>query len=55
MKVYGYTVQTIHEGSEVPKVTVRVFESKNGLEHALDVLVLTDDQEISTFETEVEQ
>ena len=54
MKVYGYTIQTLEDGSEVPQVTVRVFGSMNDLEYALDFLELTDDQELSTFETEVE-
>lgn len=55
MKVYGYTVQTFNKDGEVPDVRVRVFASKNNLEYALESLDLTEDQEISTFETEVEQ
>ena len=54
MKVYGYAVQTF-EDSEVPDVSVRVFASRNNLEYALESLDLTEDQEISTFETEVEE
>ena len=54
MKVYGYTVQTFNKDNEVPDVRVRVFASKNNLEYALESLDLTEDQEISTFETEVE-
>lgn len=54
MKVYGYAVQTFDKGSEVPDVSVRVFVSRNNLDRALESLDLTEDQEISTFETEVE-
>ena len=53
MKVYGYAVQTFD--SEVPDVSVRVFASMNNLEYALESLDITEDQEISTFETEVEE
>ena len=55
MKVYGYAVQTFDKDSEVPDVSVRVFASRNNLEYALENLDLTEDQEISTFETEVEE
>ena len=55
MKVYGYAVQTFDINTEVPGVSVRVFASKNNLEYALESLDLTEDQEISTFETEVEE
>ena len=53
MKVYGYAVQTFD--NEAPDVSVRVFASRNNLEYALESLDLTEDQEISTFETEVEE
>jgi len=55
MKVYGYAVQTFDKGSEVPDVNVRVFASQQALEYAMESLELTEDQEISTFETEVKQ
>jgi hypothetical protein len=54
MKVYGYTIQTFNEDSEIPDVIVRVFASCVNLDAALESLNLTDDQEISTFETEIE-
>ena len=54
MKVYGYAVQTFDKDS-VPDVSVRVFASRNNLDYALESLDLTEDQEISTFETEVEE
>jgi hypothetical protein len=53
MKVYGYAIQTFNKGSEVPDVSVRVFASCINLEVALESLDLSDDQEISTFETEI--
>lgn len=55
MKVYGYAVQTFNKDTEVPDVSIRVFASRNNLEYALETLNLTEDQEISTFETEVEE
>ena len=55
MKVYGYAVQTFDKDGEVPHVSVRVFASRNNLDYALESLDLTEDQEISTFETEVEE
>jgi hypothetical protein len=53
-KVYGYAIQTLNKGSEVPDVIVRVFASYVKLDAALEDLDLTDDQEISTFETVIE-
>ena len=54
MKVYGYAIQTFNQGSEVPDVSVRVFDSWESLEDALESLDLSDDQEVSTFETKIE-
>ena len=54
MKVYGYAIQTFNKASEVPDVRVQVFASLKNLDAALESLNLTDDQEISTFETEIE-
>ena len=53
-KVYGYAIQTLNKDSEVPDVIVRVFASRVKLDAALEDLDLTDDQEISMFETVIE-
>jgi hypothetical protein len=54
MKVYGYAIQTFNKGSEIPDVIVQVFASRVNLDAALESLDLSNDQEISTFETEIE-
>lgn len=52
--VYGITVQTRHEGQEVPAVRTRVFQTKTGFEAALENMALNDNDEVSTFETGLE-
>ena len=55
--IYGITVITItgpNDGSAVPDVSTRVFTKKATWEQALEDLTLTDQQEVATFETQLE-
>ena len=54
MKVYGFVVLTRMDDNDVPTTHVRVFRNKSSWEQALEDLELDDNQEIDTFETDID-
>lgn len=54
MKVWGFTVLTFRNDSEIPDATTRVFSCPKAWECAMEELEPTDQQEIETFETLLE-
>jgi hypothetical protein len=58
MKVYGFTVVKVVDPGlnalEIPEVRTRVFATKQKWERELEALDLGEDEEVETFETDVE-